>query len=164
MFAMNVFEEHGNLVKNPYFQFYAIVMDSEENIIEEEKLELCQLSQWEGIDEKILTKSYDIESWFCPSKPLPMQGFRSGENTTFINLKIDYCLTEAHCETLPNIQSHIINEKKSYGYMTAEFIVMDVGFTFKNENSSVPVLKYFKGTFTETAGIVIDIWMAEYEI
>ena len=26
------------------------------------------------------------------------------------------------------------------------------------------VVKYFKGTFTETAGIVIDIWMAEYEI
>ena len=34
MFAMNVFEEHGNLVNNPYFQFYALVLDNEENIIE----------------------------------------------------------------------------------------------------------------------------------
>ena len=48
--------------------------------------------------------------------------------------------------------------------MTAEFIFRDVGFTFGNQNSTVPVLKYFKGTFTQTAGIVIDIWMAEYEI
>ena len=42
--------------------------------------------------------------------------------------------------------------------MTAEFLMMDVGFTFGNENSTVPVVKYFKGTFTETAGIVLDIW------
>lgn len=27
MFAMNVFEEHGTLVNNPYFQFYALVLD-----------------------------------------------------------------------------------------------------------------------------------------
>ena len=93
MFAMNVFEEHGNLVNNTYFQFYALVLDNGENIIQEEKLELCKLSQWEGADEKILTEFYDIESWLCPIKPLPMQGFRTGANTTFVNLKIDYCLT-----------------------------------------------------------------------
>ena len=48
--------------------------------------------------------------------------------------------------------------------MTAEFLIKDIGFTLKNANSTVPVVKYFKGTFTEDIGIVIDIWMAEYEI
>ena len=48
--------------------------------------------------------------------------------------------------------------------MTAEFIIKDTGFTLTNGNSTVPIVKYFKGTFTEKAGIVIDIWMAEYEI
>ena len=48
--------------------------------------------------------------------------------------------------------------------MTAEFLIRDVGFTFGNENSTVDVVKYYKGTFTETHGIVIDIWMSEYEI
>ena len=91
MFAMNVFEEHGELVNNRYFQFYAYVMDKQENIIEQAKLELCKLSQWNGTDEKMLTESYDIEEWLCPSKPLSMQGFRNGKNTTLINLKIDYC-------------------------------------------------------------------------
>ena len=55
MFAMNVFQEHGNLVNNQYFQFIAYVLDINENIIEEHKLALCTIGQWSGIDEKVLT-------------------------------------------------------------------------------------------------------------
>lgn len=48
--------------------------------------------------------------------------------------------------------------------MSAEFLFRDVGFTLGKENSTIPLFSYFKGTFTETSGILMDIWLADYEI
>lgn len=34
MFAINIFEEHGKLINNPYFQFYATVQNNKEEILQ----------------------------------------------------------------------------------------------------------------------------------
>lgn len=44
MFAMNVFEEHGKIVKNPYFEFQAYIFDKHEKILQNVTLKKCTLS------------------------------------------------------------------------------------------------------------------------
>ena len=168
MFALTVPEIPDQMINSTFFQFDASLLGISSGIFifEQIEMQLCNRSDWQGIDEQLLDY-YNIENeWLCPKNgPVRILNTpKDDDNYQYLAIFVDYCLEDDYCENTTEIENYISKIAKEKGYLTAELLILDKTFQPKEQNSTKPSIKEYNTAFTHKTGAINRIFMAEYEV